>query len=170
MCIRDRYESNFVKTRCYEVANEIVRLAKKYNAFIAIEDLNGLKESRLHRKANRRVKRMPYYQFRVALEQVAGENNTAIVTVNPRHTSQRCSRCGKIHKTSNVVFKCPSCGFECNRDRNASVNIAYVAGRFFFGKSITTQPQFSIGDAPVNGHIWKDEVGLSSCLQHAQPS
>ena len=90
------YESNFIKTRCYEIANEIIRLAKKYNAFIAIEDLNGLKESRLHRKANRRVKRMPHYQFRVALEQVSGENNTAVVAINPSYTSQRCSRCGKI--------------------------------------------------------------------------
>lgn len=162
------YETNFVKTRCYEVANEIVRLAKEYNAFIAIEDLNGLAKSRLHRKANRRVKRMPHYQFRVALEQVSGENNTAVVAGNPYRTSQRCSKCGNIHKTSDVVFKCPSCGFECNRDRNASVNIAHVAGGF--SEAMITTSQSSMGNGSVNSHAWKDDGVLGSCLQHAQPS
>lgn len=111
---------------------------------------------------------MPYYKFRVALEQVAGQNNIAIVVINPAYTRQRCSRCGKIHKTNKVVFKCPSCGFECNRDRNASVNIAYVAGKFF--KTITAQAQNNIGNASTNRHIWKYEDGLDSCSQQAQPS
>jgi len=167
------YESCFVKTRIYEIANRIIDLAREYNGFIAIEDLKGLKESKMHRKSNRRVKRMPFYKFRVALEQIAGQNNTLVVAINPRHTSQRCSRCGIIRKTNNVVFSCPSCGFECNRDRNASVNIAHVAGNEFFKNKrlISVQkPQISMGDAPVNGHGWKNEKVLSPCLQHAQSS
>ena len=126
------YEERFVKTRCYEVAHRVVDLAVKYDSFIAIEDLNGLRWSKLHRKANRRVKRMPYNLFRIILEQVATENGIKVVAVKSAHTSQICSHCGEIHKTSGVLYKCFSCGFVCNRDRNASVNIAHRAGGRFF--------------------------------------
>ena len=156
-------ETNFVKTRCYEIAHEIVKLAKEYNAYIAIENLKGLYNSRLHRTANRKVKRMPYHKFGVALQQVAGQNNIAVVSVNPAYTSQICSRCGNIHKTSSVLFKCSDCGFICNRDRNASVNIAFVAG--LFSISIVKNPQISKRYASVNRHAWKDD-GVLGCLQH----
>ena len=160
------YESRFVKTRVYEIAHTIVNLAKEHNAVIAIENLNGLRDSRLHRKANRRVKRLPYNLFRVALEQVAWVNKIEVAVVNATYTSQRCSRCGKLHKTSSVVFKCPHCGFTVNRDRNASVNIAHVAGIFF--KTLTTQ--YNMGDATVNWHVWKDDGVLNACWQHIQTS
>jgi IS605 OrfB family transposase len=126
------YEERFVKTRCYETAHRVVDLAIEHDSYIAIEDLNGLNKSRLHRKANRRVKRMPYKLFRTALEQVATEKGIKVVAVKAAYTSQICSRCGNIHETSGVLYKCPSCGFVCNRDRNASVNIAHRAGERFF--------------------------------------
>jgi len=48
-----------------------------------------------------------------------------VVLVNPRHTSQICSRCGcLIKKTlSDRVHKCPHCGLEIDRDLNAAINI-----------------------------------------------
>ena len=51
----------------------------------------------------------------------------AVVGVDPRHTSQRCSRCGHIHRSnrqSQSRFKCRNCGFELNADLNGSRNIA----------------------------------------------
>lgn len=156
-------ETNFVKTRCYEIAHQIVDFAKKYNAYIAIEDLKGLHNSRLNRKANRKVKRMPYYKFGVALQQVAGQNSVAVVAVPAAYTSQICSRCGDIHKTTDIVFKCHSCGYIANRDRNASVNIAFVAG--LFSISIVKNSQISKRYASVNRHAWKDD-GVLSCSQH----
>lgn len=156
-------ETNFVKTRCYEIAHEVVNLAKKYNAFISIEDLKGLCKSRLHRKSNRKVKRMPYYKFGVALQQIAWQDNTTVVAVPSAYTSQICSRCGSIHKTTSVVFKCPDCGYIANRDRNASVNIAFVAGIFFI--CIINNPQISKRYVSVNRHAWKHD-GVLGCLQH----
>jgi putative transposase len=57
----------------------------------------------------------------------AEECGCAIVGVDPRHTSQRCSRCGHIHRSnrqSQSRFKCRNCGFELNADLNGSRNIA----------------------------------------------
>ena len=48
-----------------------------------------------------------------------------MIKVNPRKTSKTCSNCGnEMEMPLNIrVFKCNSCGFTCNRDINASINI-----------------------------------------------
>ncbi|MFQ6136053.1 MAG: RNA-guided endonuclease TnpB family protein [Candidatus Hydrothermarchaeales archaeon] len=123
-----RYENDYTTTRCWQVAHEIVELAGKHNAFIAIEDLSGLKDARGNRKGNRKSKRMPYHKLRVALESVAGQNNIVVAAVYPRGTSHICSRCGAMGNRNRTIFKCPECGNIVNADRNASVNIAIRAG------------------------------------------
>ncbi|MFC3496017.1 zinc ribbon domain-containing protein [Glycomyces rhizosphaerae] len=43
------------------------------------------------------------------------------------YTSLRCSHCGWIEKDSRksqAEFSCVSCGYECNADINAAINIA----------------------------------------------
>jgi putative transposase len=48
-----------------------------------------------------------------------------VVRVDPRNTSQRCSRCGmRVEKTlSERVHACPFCGLTLQRDINAAINI-----------------------------------------------
>lgn len=120
------YEANFTQTRCYQIAHEIVDIALRQGASIAIEDLKGLNGTKLRRKTDRKVKRMPYSQFRQALESVAFQNGVNVVPVSPRNTSKTCYHCGNVSKSnrkSQALFAC-TCGFEANADRVASVNIA----------------------------------------------
>src|ERR1039457_4850749 len=47
--------------------------------------------------------------------------------VRPAFTSQRCSACGQVDRgsrESQAVFRCTACGFACNADVNAAINIA----------------------------------------------
>jgi putative transposase len=47
--------------------------------------------------------------------------------VRPAFTSQRCSACGQVDRDSResqAVFRCTACGFACNADVNAALNIA----------------------------------------------
>jgi transposase len=49
-----------------------------------------------------------------------------VVEVDPRHTSQCCSRCGHVHRSnrrSRSAFKCNNCGFELHADLNAGRNL-----------------------------------------------
>lgn len=48
-----------------------------------------------------------------------------VVLVDPKGTSQRCSRCGMVvHKSLSVrVHDCPTCGLKIDRDENAALNI-----------------------------------------------
>jgi IS605 OrfB family transposase len=162
-----KQESNYATTRCWQVAHEIIKLAEKYNAFIAIENLKGLKDARGNRKGNRKAKRMPYRRFRVALESVAGQRNRLVVAVYPRGTSHICSRCGGKGARKEATFKCPNCGYEANADRNASVNIALRAGEHPKTKGFFIS-QFPERNLAVNqGVLVHDEIGLR-CLRHFQ--
>jgi putative transposase len=47
--------------------------------------------------------------------------------INAAFTSQRCSACGRVDRDSResqAVFRCTVCGFACNADVNAAINIA----------------------------------------------
>ena len=56
----------------------------------------------------------------------AEEAGRTVVAVNPRHTSQRCSRCGHTaagNRITQAAFKCLSCGHEAHADVNAAINV-----------------------------------------------
>ncbi len=55
----------------------------------------------------------------------AEDAGRSVVLVNPRNTSQMCSRCGQIVKKdlSVRVHDCPHCGLVLDRDLNAAINI-----------------------------------------------
>jgi len=55
----------------------------------------------------------------------AEEAGRRVVLVDPRNTSQRCSRCGSlVAKDLSVrVHECPHCGLVLGRDQNAAINI-----------------------------------------------
>jgi putative transposase len=47
--------------------------------------------------------------------------------IRPAFTSQRCSACGQVDansRESQARFACTACGYACNADVNAAVNIA----------------------------------------------
>jgi putative transposase len=56
----------------------------------------------------------------------AEEAGRDVITVDPRHTSQRCSQCGHVaaaNRVTQATFHCQACGHEAHADVNAAVNI-----------------------------------------------
>ena len=60
-----------------------------------------------------------------AAESKAAYAGSKVVLVDPRQTSQMCSRCGLIVKKdlSIRIHSCPECGLSMDRDLNAAINI-----------------------------------------------
>ena len=53
-----------------------------------------------------------------------------MIEVDPKHTSQRCSKCGHVSAESRKTqakFKCVECGHSENADINATKNILQVS-------------------------------------------
>lgn len=161
-----RYQSNFVNTRSWQVAFKVVELAAQYNANINIENLKHLRTGRKlgnskGKKVNGLISRIPYAKFFHALDCIALRNGVKLNRVNPRHTSQRCSRCGhteKDNRKTQALFVCKQCSFTCNSDRNASLNIATPVLERIDLVSTTNSVQTSKTESAVTQTVCVNEV------------
>jgi len=94
---------------------------------ICIEDLDvkGLKEEGHNNGLHRSIHDASWSKFAFMLSYKAQSAGRKLIKVDPRNTTQKCSSCGSIVKKelSNRMHECPYCGFSCNRDYNASMNI-----------------------------------------------
>jgi IS605 OrfB family transposase len=151
-------ERNFVKTRILQVAHETIDLAKRYNAFIAVERLEHIRRRR-NRIANRKIYRIPYAKFLTALQSVAWQNGVFVKSINGAYTSQTCPNCEHRSKRNWIffngkrrLFRCIRCGYEANPDRIASLNIARKA--LLLERTLVQDSKS--GDA-VSQPIWHDE-------------
>ncbi|SMF42023.1 Transposase [Azospirillum oryzae] len=78
---------------------------------------------------NRAILNNGWYQFECFLSYKLAERGGALHKVNPAYTSQACSVCGTIDKSSResqATFHCGQCGHTANADTNAARNILRV--------------------------------------------
>jgi putative transposase len=83
-------------------------------------------------ETKRRFHSWSFAQFHSFLSYKAQAHGIQVVKIDPRHTSQTCSRCGYHHRSnrrSQSLFLCRSCGYCLNADYNAAITIRnkYVA-------------------------------------------
>jgi IS605 OrfB family transposase len=159
------YERNFVKTNLGQIVKEIIKLAIKYNANIAIEKLQKFKPK--GRRFNRTVMRIPFYKFKQILEQRCFDYNIKLNIVDSWHTSKWCSHCGALangHSSNYSLFKC-KCGQVVNSDRKASLAIA-VKSLLERGDSLNQKIlRLSSKRVPVNELLRPNAVG-SFAVRH----
>lgn len=96
---------------------------------IVVENLTNIRSRAKMRKkteTQRRLHSWSFAQFHAFLTYKAQERGSTVVKVDPRHTSQTCSRCGhqaRNNRRSQSLFLCRFCGYCLNADLNASQNI-----------------------------------------------
>ncbi|AYE61836.1 Transposase IS607 family [Lactobacillus helveticus] len=85
-----------------------------------------------------------FYQFEQFLTYKANLNSSAVVKVPAKYTSQRCPKCGRIHKDNRDhelhLYTCDKCGYKSNDDRLAAMNIQFLGTLYRSGKEA---PQFN---------------------------
>jgi putative transposase len=93
---------------------------------IAFEDLAGVRKTRTSRKQRERNHRWPYATLQFFVGYKAEAEGIALDFVDPAYTSQGCSRCGHTEKSNRNgrSFRCRSCSWQDNADRNGACNIA----------------------------------------------
>jgi len=105
-------------------------LTKKYT-LIGIESLNVKGMMSNHKLANS-IADMSFFEFRRQLEYKATAIGTKIVAADQWYPSSKtCSACGTIKSKYELplsirIFKC-ECGFVCDRDVNAAINLKNYA-------------------------------------------
>jgi IS605 OrfB family transposase len=96
---------------------------------IVVENLVDIRaHTKQHgRESRRRLHSWSFARLRAFLAYKAEAKGCRVVGIDPRHTSQMCSRCGHVHRSNRASqsrFLCRACGFELNADLNAARNIA----------------------------------------------
>jgi IS605 OrfB family transposase len=132
---------------CDHVLSKQVVYAAHRGDVIAVEQLTGIRARARQRRGrqNRRLHGWSFAQLKAFITYKAEERGCTVAEVSPRHTSQRCSRCGyraRTNRRSQALFQCRVCGYTLHADLNGARNIAaaYRAGP---GRSGT-------GGLPVN--------------------
>ena len=103
-------------------------------ATIVFENLTNIRENSKLGRGNgnknvenkRKLHRWTFAQLFAFTNYKAQERGIHVERIDPRHTSQTCSRCKHQHRSnrrSQSVFHCRSCGYELNADLNAAYNI-----------------------------------------------
>lgn len=124
----------------WQVAHHLVKLAD----IIILEDLNikgmikrcnpkkdengkYLNNGQSAKKAlNRLIRDCSWGELKLKIQAVAEKFGCRVVLVNPKHTSQQCSRCGQLDKENRKKerFLCTECNYMADADVQASLNIA----------------------------------------------
>lgn len=117
-------------------------LVRKYgeNTLFVLEDLTGVsfEESNLSRgaKQNYDLRSWSFYQLEQFLSYKARENKSEVLKVSAKYTSQRCPKCGTIHKENrdhhNHFYAC-QCGYRSNDDRVGAMNIQLLGTMWISG-------------------------------------
>ena len=111
---------NLRREHHYQVACRLVIVF----GFLAVEALN-IKEMLANGRWSRAISDAGWAGFLNVVKHKAEKAGVRFVTVDPRGTTQECSRCGQtVPKDTKVRWhNCPHCGLSLDRDHNAALNI-----------------------------------------------
>ncbi|MFO7793637.1 MAG: transposase [Candidatus Nanohaloarchaea archaeon] len=131
---------------CHQISREIVDRAKEKNLFIVIGDLEGIQNKDRGKRMNRTIRNFPHWKLRNYIKYKAKWEGIKVIEVSEAYTSQTCSQCGEKSSPRKGMFQCQSCGYETDRDKNASYNIGKrgigkLSEASFDSEGCVTQPQ-----------------------------
>ena len=118
-------------------------LVEKYgkDTLFVLENLAGVsfEESNLSKRTKEQrsdLRSWSFYQLEQFLTYKAHENRSEVLKVSARYTSQRCPKCGTIHKENRDhnkhLYSC-QCGYKSNDDRVGAMNIQILGTMWISG-------------------------------------
>ena len=125
----------------HQLSKTLVEWYGKDTLFV-IEDLTNVSfdENNLNKRAKKQrneVRSWSFYQLGQFLIYKANESGSFVLEVDPKYTSQRCPKCGRIHKENRDhqkhLYICDKCGFTANDDEVASMNLNELGHRYLQG-------------------------------------
>ena len=117
-------QSRQTKDLNHKISRKIVNEAIKKKAGIVLEDLKGIRSTaKTARSFKYALNSWSFFQLNEFILYKAKLHGIPVVKIDPRYTSQQCSRCGLLGERRKKIFKC-SCGHVENADVNASFVIS----------------------------------------------
>lgn len=119
-------ESRIVRDLNHKMSRKVVNYAVANNAGIVLENLKGIRGTKRQAKSFKySLHSWSFAQLRNFIEYKATMLGVPVAKIDPRYTSQQCSRCGLLGERKGKQFKCSNSEHvEVDADVNASFVIA----------------------------------------------
>lgn len=117
------------RSDCDHVVSRRVVDSVEHGSTIVVENLTEIRTNGKRRgtEQRRQFHQWTFARLRELITYKAAAKGCRVVGIDPRHTSQTCSKCGYQHRSnrkSQSEFRCRECGYQLNADLNGSRNIA----------------------------------------------
>ena len=112
----------------HQVSKALVKNNPKHTLFV-LEDLSGIRNATERVKTKDRYVSVSwsFYDLEQKLIYKAKQNQSSVIKVDPRYTSQCCPCCGHVEKSNRNkkihLFTCKNCGYKSNDDRIGAMNL-----------------------------------------------
>ena len=113
------------------ISKALVESNPKHTLFV-LEDLTGIRNVTERVKTKDRYVSVSWSFFDLEQKLIykAKQNQSTVIKVDPRYTSQCCPVCGHIEKSNRNkkihLFTCKNCGYESNDDRIGAMNLYHM--------------------------------------------
>ena len=121
-------ENRWMQDVNHQVSKALVESNPKHTLFV-LEDLSGVRNAteRVRTKDRYVSVSWSFYDLEQKLIYKAKQNQSTVIKVDPRYTSQCCPVCGHIEKANRDkkihLFTCKNCGYKSNDDRVGAMNL-----------------------------------------------
>ena len=121
-------ENRWMQDVNHQVSKALVESNPRHTLFV-LEDLSGVRNAteRVRTKDRYVSVSWSYYDLEQKLIYKAKQNQSTVIKVDPRYTSQCCPVCGHIEKANRDkklhLFTCKNCGYKSNDDRIGAMNL-----------------------------------------------
>ena len=121
-------ENRWMQDVNHQVSKALVESNPKHTLFV-LEDLSGVRNAaeRVRTKDRYVSVSWSFYDLEQKLIYKAKQNQSTVIKVDPRYTSQCCPICGHIEKSNRNkkihLFTCKTCGYKSNDDRIGAMNL-----------------------------------------------
>ena len=123
------------------VSKALVENNPKHTLFV-LEDLTGIRHAteRVKTKDRYVFVSWPFYDLEQKLIYKAKKNQSSVVKVDPRYTSQCCPVCGHTEKSNRDkklhLFACKNCGYQSNDDRIGAMNLYRMGINYLYDSQV----------------------------------
>ena len=121
------------------------------DTLFVVEDLTDVsfdENLRNHSKQQRNeLRSWSFYELEQYLIYKAEAVGSKVLKASPEYTSQRCPKCGRIHKANRDhdkhLYICDCCGYQANDDQVGAMNIQLLGTLWISG---TENPKFRVSE------------------------
>ena len=121
-------ENRWMQDINHQVSKALVENNPKHTLFV-LEDLSAIRSATERVKTKDRYVSVSwsFYDLEQKLIYKAKQNQSTVIKVDPRYTSQCCPKCGHTEKSNRNkkihLFCCKNCGYKSNDDRIGAMNL-----------------------------------------------